>query len=112
MTVNRFDKIGVYFMEIPKYGAGILPRDLTAEEVARFETRKAFAVRFVRDGSPAYKADLLPGDVVLRVNGEPADNEAWQKAIRSAAPLKVNLDRNGKQRELEIVIPDDWRPRA
>lgn len=110
MTVNRFDKLAVYFMEVPKYGAGILPRELTAEEMRTLETRHAFVVRFVRDGSPAYKADLLPGDVVVKVNDKPADFDNWQEAIRSTAPLKVGLLRNGQPRELELTIPDDWRP--
>lgn len=111
VTVNRFDKAAIYFMETPKYGAGIYPRDLTAQEIAQLETRRAIAVRFVRDGSPAYYADLLPGDIIIQVNGLPSDEPNWQAAIRSTEPLKVKVMRNGQSRELIVTIPDDWRPK-
>lgn len=111
ITINRFSKMAVYFMELPRYGAGILPRELNAQEITAIESRRAFVVRFVRDGSPAYIADLLPGDIVTHVNGQPADQEAWQAAIRGEQPLSVHVVRNGKPRDLTLTIPPDWRPR-
>lgn len=111
ITIQRFDKAALYFMEVPKYGAGIMPRELTSDEIAKVETRRAFAVRFVRDASPAYYADLLPGDIVLMVNGQPTDEANWESAIRSTATLQTTVIRNGQQRDINITIPDDWRPR-
>ena len=110
ITVNRFNKLAAYFMEVPKYGAGIIPRELTPEETQLVETRRAFAVRFVRDRSPAYNADLLPGDIIMTVNDQPADEANWQVAIRSGIPLKLKLIRHGQIKSLELTIPEDWRP--
>jgi hypothetical protein len=111
ITNNRFDKFAIFFGEAPRYGTGISPRALTPEEVSRFETQRAFVVAVVRDGSPAYLADLLPGDVVLKVNGLPADQPNWQAAIRADAPLTVEIARNSQRKELTITVPPDWRPK-
>lgn len=112
IQVSRFDKTAVFFREVPKVGTGIFPRDLTNEEVAKFETRRAFAVRYVRDSSPAYQADIFPGDIILKVNGEPADEANWRAAMLGPQPMTVQLHRNGNLRELKVLVPDDWRPKA
>lgn len=110
MTVNRFDKVGIYFKEVPKIGAGIFLRDLTQDEIQTIETRRAFAIKFVRDNSPAYYADLLPGDIITQVNGQPADPAGWLAAIKTDIPLNITLIRNGRARQISLIIPEDWRP--
>jgi hypothetical protein len=110
ITSNRFSKMAVYFQEMPKLGSGIYPRDLTESEIRLYETRRAFAVRFVRDGSPAYMSDVLNGDIVLKVNGLPADATNWAAALRGNQPMKIQLIRNGKEKELEMNIPSEWKP--
>jgi hypothetical protein len=112
VQINRFSKTAVYFREAPKIGTGVFSRDLTPQEVSRHETRRAFAVRFVRDGSPAYIADLLPGDVILRVNGNAADDENWQAAARGQQPMQIELSRNGSLRKVELSVPDEWKPKT
>ena len=110
VTVNRFDKLALYFAEVPKKGTGILPRDLRPAEVAALETQRAMAVRAVRDGSPAYEANILPGDLIIEVNGSPADLTNWVAALQRDQVLHVKLMRNGQQRESSISIPAEWRP--
>lgn len=110
MTVNRFDKFAMYFAEAPKIGSGIFSRELSPEEVAKYETQRAFAIRFIRDGSPAYMADLLPGDVITHVNDEPADEANWSKARASNEPMNLSIYRNGRRKNIIMTIPADWRP--
>ncbi|CCA93375.1 PDZ domain-containing protein [Novosphingobium sp. PP1Y] len=108
--VNRFRKTALYFSFVPKIGAGILTRELTPDEVAKFETRRAVAVQAIRDGSPAYLADILPGDIILTVNGNPADLSNLQKAASGPQPIKVQIARNGALREIDLEIPTEWQP--
>lgn len=109
MTVNRFDKLAIYYAEVPKNGLGALTRELNAQEVAQFETRRGFVVRSVRDGSPAYNADILPGDIVLKINDLPADHAAWQAAMQTNQSIKIDLHRKGSMRRIEVTVPADWR---
>lgn len=108
-NVNRYDKFGIYFKEVTKHGIGVMFRELTPEEVTRLETRRAVAIVSIRDGSPAYQADMLPGDIITSVNGEPADVETWRHAMSGASVAKISFVRNGKTRELTIPIPPEWR---
>lgn len=110
VVINRFSKLAVYFREVPKTGLGILHRELTPQEIAALETRRAIPVQFVRDGSPAYQADILPGDIITHFNGQPADAIVLDAALRGTQPIRVRLMRNGSPRELEVVVPPEWRP--
>lgn len=110
MVSSRYSKMAIFFRELEKQGTGINPRELLPEEVRRFETKRAFVVRFVRDGSPAYMADILPGDVVLKVNDAPADTETWIKAVKGTQPMSVILSRGGTLRQVLVNVPPEWRP--
>lgn len=55
--------------------------------------------------------DLRPGDVVTRVNGmsieHPEDADAALRSLEKAQALRVDFDRDGKPRTLELPIVDD-----
>lgn len=112
ITVERFDKLAVFFQEVPRVGMGIYARELTADEMIALDTRKAIAVRFVRDGSPAYAADIFPGDIITHLNGQAVDPQVVQSAVTGAQPIKVHLFRKGQPRDLEMTIAPDWQPKA
>ena len=110
IVTSVYSKMAIFFREMQKKGTGINPRELNPEEILRFETKRAFVVRFVRDGSPAYMADILPGDVVLKVNDAPADTETWIKSVKGAQPMSVVLWRAGKLRQVSLSVPPEWQP--
>lgn len=108
-TINRFDKTAIYFKEIPRKGAGLKIRDLTNHEMAAIGTRHAFFVQFVRDGSPAYDADIFPGDVITQVNDDPVDAPHWRSAINGPQPMRVHVIRNGVPKNVVMTIPPEWQ---
>ena len=108
-TVNRFDKTAIYFKEIPRKGAGLRIRDLSDAEMQTLGTRHALAVQYVRDGSPAFDADIFPGDIITQVNAEPVDAARWRAAINGQQPMHVRLLRNGVQKDIDLTIPPDWQ---
>lgn len=108
-TVNRFEKTAVYFKEIPRKGSGLKIRDLNNQEMAAIGTRHALFVQAVRDGSPAYDADIFPADIIIKVNGEPADAAHWRPAVNGSQPMHVQLIRNGAPKDIDITIPPEWQ---
>jgi serine protease Do len=68
------------------------------------------AVSNVEDGSPAAKADLQPGDVILKIDGHNVEGSAdLSRTIRSVKPgTKVNLTvwRSGHTREVPITVAE------
>lgn len=63
----------------------------------------------VRDHSPAYYANIFPGDLIYSVNGLPADLATFQSQMVGASEVKIKLMRGGKVREITMKIPPDWR---
>jgi len=109
ITRNRFAKSAIYFAPEPKFGAGIYTRQVSAEEMQELGTRFAIAVRYVRDFSPAYYADILPGDIILKINGKPADPNIWWAEILDGEPDSIEVIRRGGTETLSLVIPEEWR---
>lgn len=109
-TINTFDKAALYFKEFPRSGSGISPRELNNEEISTLETRRGFVVLYVRDGSPAYNADILRGDIVTHLNDKPFEISDWSSALVGENPLKLTIVRNGQMRTILMTIPPDWRP--
>lgn len=57
--------------------------------------------------SPAEKAGILPGDLILKINGTvPADLQTAVQVIRALKPgkkTKLLIKRDGKEKEIEVV---------
>ncbi len=48
---------------------GIMPRDLTPDEIRKVGTNSAIYIGLIVRGTPAFLADLFEGDIILEVNG-------------------------------------------
>lgn len=68
------------------------------------------AVSQVEDGSPAAKAGLQPGDVIMKLDGRPVEGSAdLSRTIRGLRPgSKVTLGvwRNGKPRDIKVTVAE------
>jgi hypothetical protein len=69
MTVRRYDGLAFYLVKA-RYAFGGIFRNLTAEESQHAGTVNGTAIAVVVRGSPAAAAGILPGDVVLKADGE------------------------------------------
>jgi len=71
-------------------------------------TDKGVLINTLIDGSPAAKADLMPGDVVTAVDGQEVDTpEAFVKIIRGHKPgdkVALTFYRMGKRRTATVAL--------
>ncbi len=90
--------------------AGISIQDLTPEIAARFKTRRAYGVLIsdVIDGSPAQKAGLKRGDVILSVDDVRtlhAGALRWRVSSKGVGrKVKLEVERDGKPVSLELTL--------
>jgi serine protease Do len=95
---------------------GILPQDVTQAIAKAFNTSesKGALVGDVTANSPASRANLKNGDIILEVNGQPiADANQLRLKIGMMEPnAKVNLKvlRDGKTQEVAVQL-DEFPPR-
>lgn len=114
ITVNRFDKTAAYFTRLKRMGSGIMGRELSREERTQFETNSGLVVSAIRNNSPAYVAEILPGDIIVNIDGDPASDEkvaAWRKALvaTEVESSKLVVLRKGARREILMTVSPEWR---
>ena len=89
---------------------GIFGEDVTRENMGRYNLRepRGVVVSRVADGSPAARAGLKSGDVILRFDGEQVSNyRKLQRLINEAAPdqtVRLTISRNGSEQEVSITV--------
>ncbi len=112
-TVNRFDYGALYFVKRKPMVLGVYMRDLDDSERGALQSNKGVFVLLVVDGSPAFDADILRGDIIVSMDGEPATNYvAFQDAllIKRNKTVRLSIVRNGqtilKEAKLNDSIPN------
>ncbi|MGB9835781.1 MAG: RIP metalloprotease RseP [Candidatus Saccharicenans sp.] len=95
-----------------KRGEEILRVPLKTDKITKYEMGYAgfrakilTQVMMVNPGSPAEKAGLKPGDVILAVNGQPVFFYNFVKTIEihPEEPLTLTVERQGQKLELTVV---------
>lgn len=69
-SVNRSDFGAAYFFK-SKYHTGVYTKELSDETRRAMGSNKGVLVDIVVDGSPAFMADIIPGDVIISINDAP-----------------------------------------
>jgi hypothetical protein len=106
ITVNRSDYGAVYFIK-RKWGFGALWRDLSDAERQELQSNRGVVIRLVVDGTPAFLADFLPGDIILAVDGQPVlGQESASDLLRARAGQRATLSiyRRGTRLEKPVQL--------
>jgi serine protease Do len=91
---------------------GVLPQDITPGLAQDFnlESQDGALVGDVMSGTPAEKAGIKSGDVIIELNGkEVADAHGFQLAVSQCepgSPATVKLIRDGVQKNLTITLAE------
>ncbi|MEA2175006.1 MAG: serine protease Do [Blastocatellia bacterium] len=89
---------------------GILPGDVTRDNMGRYglQEPRGVAVTKVIESSPAARAGLKEGDVILRFDNEPVNSvNKLERLINEAAPeqnIRLHISRQGSEQELNVTL--------
>lgn len=106
MTVHRSDYGALYFVK-QRFGLGVFVRDLSDSERQELQTNKGVVVRLVVDGTPAFNADILVGDMVVSIDNVPVINDQTFMDIlneRRGKQVTILVLRRGQRIEKSIQL--------
>lgn len=105
-TIHRSDYGAVFFVK-RRYALGALVRDLNDAERQEFQSNKGAAVRLVVDGTPAFDADILVGDVIAAIDGVGISTARGLNDLvrnRAGKLVTVSIIRRGQHIEKSVQL--------
>ncbi len=109
-SVDSYHTTAYYFSRVrpEKIGWGLRWNTLTPEQARAVGTNKAMVVYAVVRNSPAFDADIFPGDIILTVGGRDVsspERSSQVKADFAGQTVPIELIRDGQPKTLQIAIP-------
>ena len=90
-------------------GLGVFLQNVMVEDYPAMKEGRFYGFR-LKTLNPDWAVDLKPGDVIVRVNGQviehPEEADAALRSLEKATALKIDYEREGKMRILELPIVD------
>lgn len=96
VPIHRSDYGAVYFVK-QKFQLGAFVRDLENAERQAIQSNQGVVVHTIVDGTPAFHADILPGDIILSMDGERVPNQERfgpMTRARAGQEVEISLLRN------------------
>ena len=107
---QRYDQTAVYFVKsTKKLKFGLFTVDLTPELRSKYERNTGAVIDVVAEESPAFAANVLPGDILIELNGTPIINAKHASEIMQSAQPKdgkciLKVIRNGIEKSIELQL--------
>jgi serine protease Do len=107
---QRYDQTAVFFVQSTrKLKFGLFPKDLTPELRSKLERNTGALIDIVAEESPAFAANVLPGDVLIEINEVSVLNakhagELMQAAHPADRKVRLKVLRNGAERVIELLL--------
>lgn len=108
-SVRRYDYLAIYWKKNPeKPKIGIMFNNLSDEQKQRYKTNKGVTAAFIMNNSPAFKNDILKGDIISKINGKTIyDITSLPEIIESITNKSIvtfDIIRDGKKISKKIKI--------
>ena len=107
---RRYDQTAVYLVKInPKMKFGVLLKDLTPSMRSQYERNTGTFVDIVFEDSPAFYSNVLPGDVIISVDGGAVRNARHAQELMAKVPSnsvisKLGVIRKGEKKIIEVMF--------
>ena len=95
---------------------GVEPEDLSPDvaEVLKLQHSEGVVLKGVQRTSPAGRAGLEPGDVMLTINDQPVKNSRSMlnqiSQLPPGTPARVKVSREGRQIEVQVTVGERPQP--
>ncbi len=106
MTVNRSDFGAVFFVK-QRVNFGAFTRDLNDTERQDLQTNQGAVVVTIIDDTPAFRADVLPGDVISAIDGATVPNaQGFTRMMgeRKGQAITITLVRKGQRIDKAVQL--------
>jgi len=106
-SVDRYNYLATFWIKAKPPRLGIHFRDLTPKERAIAGTNKGTFIGVVVKNSPAFEADLLPGDIIQKFNEvEIVDGEHFSSMFGryEGRTIRLEISRQGKKIVKEVTL--------
>jgi membrane-associated protease RseP (regulator of RpoE activity) len=106
IAVNLSSYGAIYFIK-QHFRLGLAVRDLNNDERRALQTNKGVVVEVVVDGTPAFDADLLVGDIITAVDGQAIGTSASFNALfeeRKGKTVSIRFIRDSQTLEKSVTI--------
>lgn len=109
-AVQRYDQAAVFFAPLPPSGLGVSFGSLSQAQQTTLGSAVGLAVRTVRQGSPAFLGGIIPGDILISINGQAVYNRETLKntVAQGGDTATVELLRGNARIQKAITLPAGW----
>jgi len=105
--VDQYDQTAVFYAPMKRTGLGARVEDPTAATKQAIGSNRGVFVLAVRQGSPAFAADLLTGDIIVAIDGRKVTTEAALRAMLQTnvhGPMMVAVFRGSAKTGLAKIF--------
>jgi PDZ domain len=108
MTIHRFD-YGALYLFRRHWHLGASFRDLSDAERSALQSNKGVYIISLVDGSPAYAADILVGDLIVAIDGQPVlGQQSFTDLLvqRSGRTIELTVVRGGQTIKKSVALAE------
>jgi hypothetical protein len=108
-SIDRYDQTATYWRRLKPGGLGVGLMELSDEDRKKIGSNKGAVISIVRRDSAAYRADLIPGDILRAIGGDivTSRRSAFQALAKNyGKTAEFIFWRSGKHYKQNIFIPD------
>jgi hypothetical protein len=106
-NVDFYEYTAIFWKKAKPLKFGVLVQPLDDATKKQLQTNRGVVVKIVTNDSPAYHADILRGDIIIKFNCEPvADTKDFFKKVKALAGKQVNVDiiRDGMKKNILLTL--------